>query len=50
MTHPSTAPLPAIVLQSMGDPTADACAGDVCEIPEHHNQAVVNRALDDNAV
>ncbi|MDP3209294.1 MAG: hypothetical protein Q8M65_09100 [Rhodoglobus sp.] len=50
MTHSSSAPLPAVVLQPLGDPTVDSCEGDACVVPEHHNQAVVNRALDDNAV
>ncbi len=50
MTQSSTAPLPLVVLQPLGDATAESCEGDFCAIPEHHNQAVVNRALDDNAV
>jgi len=52
MTEAMTAPLPIIVqpLQQLGDPTAAACEGDFCEIPEHHEQAVVNRRLDDDAV
>ncbi|MEQ1737276.1 MAG: hypothetical protein ABL886_12830 [Rhodoglobus sp.] len=50
MTHSSTAPLPAATLLPLGDPAADACDGDSCVIPENHTQAVVNRALDDNAV
>ena len=30
----------------VGTPDADLCAGDFCAIPEHHLQAVVNRAID----
>jgi hypothetical protein len=29
----------------IGD-SAAVCEGDVCEIPEHHEQAIVNRAVD----
>lgn len=29
----------------IGDP-AVVCEGDYCEIPEHHEQAIVNRAVD----
>ena len=39
-----------IGLQSLGDPNAASCEGDLCAIPEHHTQAVVNRRLDDDAV
>ena len=34
----------------VGSPDADSCIGDVCAIPEHHTQAVVNRALDADLV
>jgi hypothetical protein len=34
----------------LGDPAAAACEGDFCVIPDHHEQAVVNRRLDDDAV
>jgi hypothetical protein len=37
-------------LQIVGDPNAAACDGDFCAIPDHHEQAVVNRRLDDDAV
>jgi len=37
-------------LQIVGDPSAAACEGDFCEIPAHHEQAVVNRALDSDNV
>jgi hypothetical protein len=45
-----TAPLPVIQLQALGDPSAAACEGDFCEIPQHHTQALINRRLDDDAV
>lgn len=41
---------PVATLKLMGDVNAASCDGDFCEIPEHHNQAVVNRKLDDDAV
>ena len=34
----------------VGDTDAAVCEGDVCEIPEHHQQAIVNRALDSDRV
>jgi len=37
-------------LQIVGDPSAAACEGDFCEIPAHHEQAIVNRALDSDNV
>lgn len=43
-------PLPVIKLEQLGDPTAAACEGEFCAIPEHHTQAVINRKLDDDAV
>jgi hypothetical protein len=45
MTDSATMPL-----QIVGDPTAAACEGDFCEIPDHHEQSVVNRRLDDDNV
>lgn len=51
MTEAMTAPLPIVQpLQTLGDPSAAACDGDFCAIPDHHTQAVVNRKLDDDAV
>ena len=41
---------PVATLKLMGDANAASCDGDFCEMPEHHNQAVVNRKLDDDAV
>jgi hypothetical protein len=29
---------------------AAVCEGDFCEIPEHHEQAIVNRRLDDDRI
>ena len=34
----------------VGDADAASCEGDFCEIPEHHEQAVVNRAIDDDRI
>ena len=38
-----------IPLQLVGDPTAAACVGEFCEIPDHHEQSIVNRRLDEDA-
>ncbi|CAN5250917.1 hypothetical protein BH09ACT5_BH09ACT5_24700 [soil metagenome] len=46
----ATMPLPIITLQQLGDPTAAACEGDFCAIPDHHEQAVVNRKLDSDNI
>ena len=43
-------PIEIIKLQPLGDLDAAACEGDFCAIPDHHNQAVINRKLDDDAV
>jgi hypothetical protein len=45
MTDAATGPLTII-----GDPAAAACDGDSCEIPDHHEQAIVNRRLDFDSV
>ena len=45
MTDPITSPLTLL-----GDLTAEVCDGDFCEIPEHREQAIVNRRLDDDRV
>ena len=34
----------------VGDADAASCDGDYCEIPEHHEQAVVNRAIDSGRI
>jgi hypothetical protein len=44
MTDAATGPLTII-----GEAGA-ACEGDACEIPEHHEQAIVNRRLDFDSV
>jgi hypothetical protein len=46
----ATMPLPVIKLEQLGDPAAAACEGDFCAIPEHHQQAVVNRKLDSDDI
>jgi hypothetical protein len=54
MTDAMTAPVrivaPAFSLQPLGDPAAAACDGEVCVIPDHHEQAVINRRIDDDAI
>jgi hypothetical protein len=45
MTDPITSPLTMI-----GDSTAAVCDGESCEIPDHHEQSIVNRRLDDNRI
>lgn len=42
--------VPIVTLQQFGDPSAAACEGEFCVIPDHHEQAVINRKLDENAV
>ncbi|MCU1550539.1 MAG: hypothetical protein JWR36_1099 [Glaciihabitans sp.] len=37
-------------LQILGDATAAACDGDFCEIPEHHEQAIINARVDSNNI
>jgi hypothetical protein len=49
VTDAVTTPL-TIPLTLVGDPTAAACVGDFCSIPDHHEQAVVNRRLDEDLV
>jgi hypothetical protein len=44
-----TRPLPIIPLQSLVD-AAESCDGEVCAIPEHHTQAVVNRKVDEDLI
>ena len=46
----ATLPVPIVRLQQLGDTEAEACVGDSCLIPDHHEQAVINRKLDDDAV
>ena len=47
--QPSVAEPAAPALQLLGTVGA-VCEGDFCEIPDHHEQAVVNRRLDEDAV
>lgn len=37
-------------LQIVGSSDSAVCEGDFCVIPDHHDQAVVNRALDSDNV
>ena len=37
-------------LQILGDLDAASCDGDVCELPEHREHAIMNRRPDDDAV
>jgi len=46
----ATMPLPIIKLEQLGDPTAAACEGDFCAIPEHPEQAIINRRLDSDDI
>ena len=48
--YTATAPVPIVALKNLGVPVADSCDGDFCVIPDHHEQAVMNRRLDDDAV
>jgi len=50
MTDTATRPLPVVPLTVLGSEDAASCVGDFCEIPDHHNQVIVNRRLDDDAV
>jgi hypothetical protein len=34
----------------VGADDAAVCEGDFCEIPDHHEQAIVNRAIDDDRI
>ncbi|HEY1532321.1 MAG TPA: hypothetical protein VGF80_16000 [Galbitalea sp.] len=45
MTDSNTSPLTLI-----GDPSAAVCEGDFCEIPDHHEQAIVNARLDNDRI
>lgn len=55
MMDAMTAPTPIVApsaprLQWLGDPSAAACDGDVCIIPDHHEQAIINRRIDSDAI
>jgi hypothetical protein len=45
MTEAATKPL-----QILGDASAATCEGDFCEIPEHHEQAIINRRVDSDDI
>lgn len=45
MTDAAPSPLTIV-----GDPNAEACVGEFCEIPDHHEQAIINRRLDEDSV
>ncbi|NEM90352.1 hypothetical protein [Galbitalea soli] len=48
---PSVAALPtAPAFAMLGDADAESCVGDVCVIPAHHEQAVINRLVDSDRV
>ena len=49
VTTPQTTP-GRIPLTPVGDPSAAVCVGDFCAIPDHHEQAIVNRRLDEDLV
>ena len=49
VTTPPTIP-GRIPLTPVGDPAAAVCVGAFCAIPDHHEQAVVNRRLDEDLV
>jgi hypothetical protein len=37
-------------LEILSDAEADACEGEFCEIPPHHEQAVMNRRVDEDRI
>jgi len=37
-------------LEILGDPEAESCEGEFCEIPPHHGQAVMNRRVDSDLI
>jgi hypothetical protein len=37
-------------LEILGETDADACEGEFCEIPPHHEQAVMNRRVDSDQI
>ena len=41
MSAASPAPTPLTII---GDPDAASCDGEVCELPEHREQSIINRA------
>ncbi len=47
MTEVST---DAAKLQILGSADAETCDGEFCEIPAHHEQAVMNRRVDEDRI
>jgi len=45
VSAPATKPLPLVLL---GDPTATACEGDACAVPEPTERRIVTEALDND--
>jgi hypothetical protein len=37
-------------LEILGDAEAESCEGEFCEIPDHHEQAVMNRRVDSDLI
>jgi len=37
-------------LEILGDPEAEVFEGEFCEIPPHHEQAVMNRRVDSDQI
>jgi hypothetical protein len=57
MTEAMTASIPIVPteavipqLQLLGDADAASCDGEFCEIPAHHEQAVMNRRVDSDLI
>jgi len=57
MSEAMTASIPVVTddaaapkLQLLGAPDAASCDGEFCEIPAHHEQAVMNRRVDEDRV
>jgi len=57
MSEAMTASIPVVPaevgapkLQLLGAPDAASCDGEFCEIPAHHEQAVMNRRVDEDRI
>lgn len=57
MSEAMTASIPVVApevsapkLQLLGEADAATCEGDFCEIPAHHEQAVMNRRVDSDLI
>jgi hypothetical protein len=42
--------VPTPPLTILGNLDAAVCEGDFCEIPDHHEQAIVNARVDDDRI